>query len=244
LRAASGLYVAFLDSDDYWHPGKLAFQVADLIARPERGWSYICATLMNDRGEETLHPRQSRWRPCEGWILKDLIAVRAWVATSTVLAERRLLEKVGGFEESLRLFEDYDLWLRVSRVSQASVIARPLVAIRRHPGNMSASEMIAGLDTLVSIYDRLIADPTLPQVRWLCRRQRIWVTTWLAASHRAAGNYGRALRVLGSLLPWSLVVPEWWGAVLKTLLRPLAPARALQVYRAGATWLRNRDRAA
>ena len=51
IRSARGRFVAFLDSDDLWAPGKLAHHVAHLESRPEVGVSYGYSMFIDENGE-------------------------------------------------------------------------------------------------------------------------------------------------------------------------------------------------
>lgn len=56
---------------------------------------------------------------------------------SGVLARTELIRDVGGFDENLANFADYDLWIRLSQAAELTVIDRPLVGYRIHNGGMA-----------------------------------------------------------------------------------------------------------
>ena len=51
---------------------------------------------------------------------------------SAVVVRRELLDKVGGYDEDLRVCEDYSLWIRLAQESEIGFVDSPLVLIRRH----------------------------------------------------------------------------------------------------------------
>src|SRR5919205_1811549 len=135
LRAAQGTYVAFLDSDDLWSPEKLSVQMADLLAHPPARWSYTKVRIIDAHGTELPAEMFERWEPRGGSIFEALLLHEAKIACPSVLAERRLLAEVNGFDESMRFCEDYELWLRLSRRASVRAVSVPLVAVRTHAGS-------------------------------------------------------------------------------------------------------------
>ena len=51
IKESSGEYIAFLDSDDYWAPEKLAEQVKVLDANPQVGIVFAPMPIVNEKGE-------------------------------------------------------------------------------------------------------------------------------------------------------------------------------------------------
>src|SRR5207247_1606930 len=82
-------------------------------------------------GERYLPSSQGR----SGWILADLLKGN-FIITSTVLLRRLLLDQVGMFSEDIAL-EDYELWLRIARVSQVQYIPEPLALYYRQNDSYS-----------------------------------------------------------------------------------------------------------
>ncbi len=143
LAAAQGHYIAFLDSDDWWESDKLAAQGAALTRRPECRWCYTGLRGVTDDGREIELFDRRGFVPHDGWILERLAAGGAAVTTSTVMVERALVERVGGFDERLVLAEDLDLWMRLAAQSPVAVVPRILVTRRVHGGSYSASRLAA-----------------------------------------------------------------------------------------------------
>lgn len=109
IRAARGEWIALLDSDDAWRPGKLTQQVQRLAVRPGQR---LCHT------EEIWIRHGVRVNPMKkhakgGGDLFRACLPRCVISPSSVVLHRSLLEEVGLFDESLPACEDYDLWLRV-----------------------------------------------------------------------------------------------------------------------------------
>ncbi|MEM4004547.1 MAG: glycosyltransferase family 2 protein [Desulfurococcaceae archaeon] len=113
IRHSNGDYVAFLDDDDYWLPEKLLAQVRKI----EEGYDFIFTgyVKVNQKGE-IMH----RYRPQRDVIKNPLklLSHSNFIATSSVLVKKKLLEDVGGFDEELPALEDYDCWLQIAKVEE------------------------------------------------------------------------------------------------------------------------------
>jgi glycosyltransferase involved in cell wall biosynthesis len=110
VSVARGRYLAFLDSDDLWLRDKLAVQKTFMETHRE---IQICQT------EETWLRRgvrvnpKARHRKPSGDIFRASLEL-CLVSPSAVMLTKDLLDKMGGFDESLPVCEDYDLWLRIA----------------------------------------------------------------------------------------------------------------------------------
>jgi glycosyltransferase involved in cell wall biosynthesis len=123
IRAASGKFIAFLDSDDRWLPHKLAIQMNYMQANPD---AVVCYTdeiwIRNGRRVN----QKLRHRKYSGWIFNFCVPL-CIVSPSSVLMHRLFFESVGLFDEELPSCEDYDLWLRASLLMPFHFIAEPLI---------------------------------------------------------------------------------------------------------------------
>ncbi len=140
IRASRGELIAFLDSDDYWLPGKLAIQADWFLRHPE---AMICQTeeiwIRNGR---RVNPRLKH-RKRAGDIFIESLSL-CLVSPSAVMLRRSLLDETGLFDTDLPACEDYDLWLRVSSRYRVGLIEKPLLVRRGgHADQLSAAP---GLD--------------------------------------------------------------------------------------------------
>lgn len=133
-RLAGGRWLAFLDSDDYWLPGKLAAQLAFHASAPAIEISQTGEIWL--RNGQHLNRHAHHQQPSGDFFLPSL--ERCLVSPSAVMLTRALFESAGGFDESLTVCEDYDLWLRIARRAAIGFIAQPLIVKRGgHPDQLS-----------------------------------------------------------------------------------------------------------
>jgi len=148
IAAAAGAFISFLDSDDLWHPEKLACQIARFQARPELD---LCVThiqnfWMPEVAEEERRLRDGRHaRPLPGY------------SSVTLVARRSLFEAIGVFDASLKHGDDTEWFGRVEqRGAVAELLPEVLVRRRLHANNRSRhwvarsrAEYLALMRTLV-----------------------------------------------------------------------------------------------
>ncbi len=135
-RRASGTYLAFLDSDDLWHPRKLQHQLDFMQQNPD---VEICQTdEIWIRNGVRVNPRRKHRKP-SGDIFRPSLEL-CLVSPSAVMMRRELFERIGGFDESFPVCEDYDLWLRISKDTEVPLIPEDLVTKRGgHADQLSRS---------------------------------------------------------------------------------------------------------
>ena len=155
--AATGDWLAFLDSDDLWLPDKLAHQVKYLKARPDL---VICQT------EETWIRNGVRVNAPEACrkVAGDIFLPslqRCLVSPSAVMLHRRLFHEMGGFDETLPAAEDYDLWLRIAWRHPVGLTPLPLVVKRGGHADQLSRQW--GLDRFrIRALMKLLEEPGLP----------------------------------------------------------------------------------
>jgi glycosyltransferase involved in cell wall biosynthesis len=123
VMMASNEWIAFLDSDDTWHPKKLAFQVAFHKKNPSSLVSYTDEVWIRNEKE---CPVPKKFHKPEKVLFKDALDY-CNIAPSSVLIEKKYFERVGGFDESMEVCEDYDLWLRILKEGEIDLIPQKLI---------------------------------------------------------------------------------------------------------------------
>ena len=230
IGAATGQYVAFLDADDRWLPSKLELQVQALLTNPARQWGYTGLSRIDGAGRALPLLNGVMWHPRSGWILSNLLSIDAIVTTSGVIASRALLSAVGGFDESFVLTEDYELWIRLAIKSEASSLALPLVQIRVHPTSLTHRH--PEIDHYwIRLYEKVLKMPEAKPAHALCRRLLVRSGVTAATRGRWTGHYALAWLALGQSFRYGVWEPRWWGALIKTLFRPVTPSFVLVAYR-------------
>lgn len=183
VQASRGRYLAFLDSDDLWLAGKLEVQT-DFMDRHRQ--YLICQTdeVWLRRGVR-VNPKNIHRKP-SGDIFRASLE-RCLVSPSAVMLTRNLFDRVGGFDESLAVCEDYDLWLRIAVEQEVGLIPEPLIVKRGgHADQLSHS--VWGMDRF-----RVCALQKLLRQR-LPAQKRVWA---LETLRRKVGVLAQGARKRG-----------------------------------------------
>jgi len=123
IKESKGEWIAFLDSDDEWKPGKLKAQLEFFKKNPDY---LICQT------EEIWIRNGIRVNPMKkhqkfgGFIFEKCLPLCV-VSPSAVMMHRKLFDEIGLFDESLPACEDYDLWLRIAAKHPIGLIEKPYI---------------------------------------------------------------------------------------------------------------------
>jgi glycosyltransferase involved in cell wall biosynthesis len=143
IKAAKGGWIAFLDSDDVWKPGKLEKQVQFIKDNPE---IKICQTEeIWIRNGKRVNPRKKH-EMHSGWIYEQCLPL-CIVSPSSVMIHRDVFEKVGLFDETMLACEDYDLWLRIAPHYPICLVREKLI-VKQGGHADQQSHVISSLDLL------------------------------------------------------------------------------------------------
>jgi len=178
IRASHSPFIAFLDSDDYWLPDKLAAQVSFFAEHPD---AVACQTeeLWIRRGVR-VNPMKKHFKP-SGEIFIPALKLCV-VSPSAVVVKRSLLDEVGLFDEGFPACEDYDLWLRISHKYPIWLIPAPHL-IKEGGAPDQLSRTVEGLDQY-----RIRAIAKLIRSGCLSREQTRAALRELAFKCRVYGN--------------------------------------------------------
>lgn len=209
IAHSNATYVAFLDSDDWWHSSKLR----RCVERLESGVDLVC------HAEEWRSSSTSRfvtYGPEHRTRYRELLLRGNCLSTSAVVGRTSMFQQLGGFSTNPEFItaEDYEFWLRLAeRQFKFAFLAEPLGVFRIHASSASASvERNARAEMAVVKHHLTRANITS---RRIVRRRQ-------AMSHYAAGrahhrgrdfrnawlHFGKAMRT------WPLFARTYAGAIV------------------------------
>ncbi len=131
LRAATGDLIAFLDSDDVLPPDSIALRLNFLEQNPA-AYAVYGLTCMTDMQNNVL-----------GWVRKPPLlrgnlfaeaACRTVFTVHSIMFKRECLAHSGFFDENLRVYEDFDFWLRFCALYPVEAIDETVAYYRVHEG--------------------------------------------------------------------------------------------------------------
>lgn len=159
IKNAQNGWIAFLDSDDEWHKDKLQEQVSFHKKNVNILMSYTDEKWIRDSKEVKIPKKFHK-------IGKDIFAENIEycnIAPSSVMIHISLLNKVGLFDESLEVCEDYDLWLRVAILHDIALINKKLIVkYAGHKDQLSFKFWgmdrfrVVSLENLLKLHDNLL----------------------------------------------------------------------------------------
>jgi glycosyltransferase involved in cell wall biosynthesis len=137
IREAKGKFIAFLDDDDEWLPAKLEKQIAVFCRQTNNDLGVVlCGSKVYRAGTVRQSIPHTR-----GWIYEQKLSFRHAATTSTILVLSTCLERVGGFDETLPAFQEWDLLLRLSKEYQFDYVDEVLHIYHEHDGARISSSV-------------------------------------------------------------------------------------------------------
>ena len=212
LAQSSGELIAFLDSDDVWCPDKLEKQIRAFEAHPEADIVHGDEAMINERGAVISRKNMRRYSGC---ITRQLLADNS-VSITTALVKRRCFDEMGGFDTSVGVADDYDLWLRFSAkyrffyepgiVAFYRVMADQISSDKRRRFEANAFIIKRFLENYGSVLSR--AEQRWGLARFYCRKARYCARV---------GERGAAFNAIISAFINAPLDPVVWRALYRTL---------------------------
>jgi glycosyltransferase involved in cell wall biosynthesis len=139
VAAASGDLIAFIDADDVWLPGKAVLLAAALNRRPASALAYCWTEHIDEDGRYLCTDRHVRFA---GDVYEDMLTHNFIDTVSAVVLRKSAFEAVGGFDESLLVAEDWDLYLRLAATVPFVCVPEVLTQYRRSPTSLSSDVLV------------------------------------------------------------------------------------------------------
>jgi len=196
IEETQGKYIAFLDSDDYWYPDKLAKVAQAVEKNPEAGLFGHNQQMIRD-DILTLETKYGPSPSFTGTMFEHLLFVNDGPSTSATVVERKFLDEVGGFSEAHDLItvEDYDLWLRLAKVCKFHFLPEVL-GVHNFHAQSSSAKVELHLNNSLTLVDKYCSQPPegeSPYPGNLVRRLRAQALFGAARQYQRKGEFARPL---------------------------------------------------
>ena len=217
IEMATGEYLAFLDDDDEWLPGKLEQQMSCMKENP-CALVYCAHYFVDKEGKKRLIREPFAATGIREYEFERLLCCNFIGSTSYPLLRRDAIEAVGGFSEALESSQDHDLWLRIAEKYSICYCEEPLVNLYYSEDSISRDKekLIQGYEYLLEQYgeyyekDRELKNYRLNYLAFCCLKNgmpgafwRYWMSAWKvkALSRHNLMPVGRLFYRLGIGVP-------------------------------------------
>ncbi|MEM1211382.1 MAG: glycosyltransferase family 2 protein [Planctomycetota bacterium] len=168
LRLARGVYLAYLDDDDLWPTDKLAWQVELLDQHPDAGFVYGCQVCFFPDGREAEDHTKGR----SGDLYERMLDHCFIKSPGQVLFRADAVRAAGGWDESIRGSDDWDLYLRMLKSSTCVGSRRVALRYRLHGTNASHNGWVMAKSCRRVLVKHLGLWPKRQPLRWA--RRWVW----------------------------------------------------------------------
>lgn len=218
LRESTAEYVAFLDSDDWWHPRKLS----ECVARLEQGADLVCHA---EEWKSETSSRIVRYGPPHRTTYREMLLGGNCLSTSAIVGRTRMFQQVDGFSERPDFItaEDYDLWLRLSQDGyKISLIDEVLGTFRIHAASASSSIARNSAAEMAVVASHLESGKFSSSTK----RRRLGKSHYGAArAYQKASDYQNARREFARALRLAPLFPRSYAGFALLLLEALRKSR-------------------
>jgi glycosyltransferase involved in cell wall biosynthesis len=148
-KIARGIYLAFLDSDDLWYQDYLSRQVSTIeLSLPDVGMVCCGIKQINQDFYKELKPS------IIGFQFSDHLKRASGICTSAFVVRRSAFDEIGGFDNELKSFQDFEFLLRISSKYKVNYIDDILIEYRLQDDSISINmELKAqGLQCIINRY--------------------------------------------------------------------------------------------
>jgi glycosyltransferase involved in cell wall biosynthesis len=139
IRMARNDVVGWLNADDVYLPGALGRVGKALAERPHALWATGPCLIIDADGREI----RRFVTGYKSFLLRHwsyrMHLVQNFVPAPSTFVRKEAFDRVGEFDERFKYSMDYDLWLRLGRISPPLVLDQPLAAFRMAEGSLSMS---------------------------------------------------------------------------------------------------------
>lgn len=201
IAVAQGEYIAFLDSDDLWHPSKLSKQIEVLDSNPECALVYSWLANIDPQGNPTGKVR-SYFN--QGMVWPELVMHNFIGCGSNAMVRSRCFLELGLFDPATTGIEDWDMWLRIADRYPFRVIQEALVYYRQHPASLSNNWTVLE-KSFQKVLDKTFSstDSQKSRYRSMSYAMAYLCLSWkpVQSKHRAHLESSRLLRIAASYDP-------------------------------------------
>ncbi len=180
---ATGEIVAWINSDDVYYPGAIFTAVEAFKHEPNAGFVHSDCSIIDTKsrvsGSIEHTPRT----------LPMMIGDGNCIAQPTAFMRRSALRQVGPMREDLHMVMDYELWIRLLRVSPSHYMpGKRLAAFRMYPESKTVGSAHRTPPEILKVFDGLFSDPSLEPCLRSVRRQAYGRVYFHRAVHDVAAD--------------------------------------------------------
>jgi len=210
IEASRGDYLVFLDHDDRLLPKALETGLEAFAAHPDSGFVFGLCRIINADGVpiKTAHLSVLE-QTCEPPFYPQLLQGNSIHPPARLMIQRQVLKQIGGFDTSLIVSEDYDLYLRLAAAYPGFCHNQPVAEYRNHDFSAtsrarSSQHLLSAFKVLDKQKPKLQGNPDYEAAYWQGRQH--WQTVYsryLAydlALYLKLGQLNTALSSLGLML--------------------------------------------
>jgi glycosyltransferase involved in cell wall biosynthesis len=137
IKEAQGKYIAFLDHDDEWRPKKLEKQAKLLESRSSKLGVVACNVFDVYENKQKRVKYKINKNVCRNPLLE--ILDKSFIhSSSSAMVKAKVLDDVGGFDENMKVSDDWELWLRIFKKYNFDFVDDFLVKYHFHKDNLSS----------------------------------------------------------------------------------------------------------